>query len=221
MTIRDEIAEKGCDARAIAAKIGKDKRLIREVLAGMGSEGAREKYGCEKVIRFISETNPAVIYPHFDEIVSYLDSDNSFLKWGAIITISNLACIDKADKIDSLFKKYFAPIMGNVMITAGNTIASGARIALAKPYLANKIAGEILKVRSAVYETEECRNVAIGHAIEAFSKIYDLVRDKKKLIEFITTQTRNTRKAVRIKVLKFISKHKPVETGKRERHEPR
>jgi hypothetical protein len=202
-----KIAEKGSDIQAIVREVAKDKKLIRTVLSGMASKKAREKFGCEKVIRFASEEYPAKIYPYFDEIASYLDSDNSFLKWGAIITISHLARVDKQGRIDAIFAKYFAPIRGCVMIAANNTIAGGGRIALAKPLLADRIAKEILVVQKAKYATTECKNVATGEAIDAFFVFFDSIRSKKAVMEFVRAQLENTRTAVRKKAIRFLKKY--------------
>jgi hypothetical protein len=94
------------------------------------------------------------------------------------------------------------------MITAGNTIASAARIALYKPRLIERITQEILKVEKAKYQTKECVNVACGHAIDSFSQFYEKIIDKGPVIEFIKRQIRNTRAPVRKRAEKFLKKHK-------------
>jgi hypothetical protein len=38
----------------------------------------------------VSEKKPELVYSYFDFLVKLLDSENNFLKWGSIITISNL-----------------------------------------------------------------------------------------------------------------------------------
>ena len=55
-----------------------------------------------------------------------------------------------------------APICGNEMIAAANTIQGAADIALAKPYLAHRLARAIVEVRHAHYQRPECRQVAAG-----------------------------------------------------------
>jgi hypothetical protein len=94
------------------------------------------------------------------------------------------------------------------MITAANTIVGGARIALAYPDWADRIAAEILKVSRARYQTTECRNVAIGHAITAFSEFYDLLKNKMPVRQFVSSQRKNSRNAVRKKAEQFIKRHK-------------
>jgi hypothetical protein len=66
-----------------------------------------------------------------------------------------------------ILEEYLAPISGPQMIDAANTIQGATSIALAKPYLADRIAAAVLAVEHAQYQRAECRNIAIGHAIRA------------------------------------------------------
>jgi hypothetical protein len=58
------------------------------------------KFKCEKILRFISEKSPHLIYPFLNFYSELMHSENSFLKWGAIITIANLAKVDNHNKIE-------------------------------------------------------------------------------------------------------------------------
>jgi hypothetical protein len=136
-----------------------------------------------------------------------LDSANSFLKWGAIITIGNLASLDSENKFEKIYAKYFAPVHGPVMITAANIIESASKIALAKPHLREKITKEILKVNNAKYQTDECRNVAIGHAIDSLDRYFEQIKNKKPVMDFVRQQLENTRAPVRKRAEKFVKKH--------------
>lgn len=50
------------------------------------------------------------------------------------------------DKFEKILDRYLAPIPGPVLIMATNVIGGAAKIALAKPALAERITGELLKV---------------------------------------------------------------------------
>ncbi len=96
------------------------------------------KFGCEKILRLISEQQPDLIYPYFDFFIDLLDNDNKFLKWGAIITISNLVCVDKNNKFEKVFEKDYAPISGHIMVTSSNIIGNSYKIIGARPDLKEK-----------------------------------------------------------------------------------
>jgi hypothetical protein len=203
-----KIARKGSNPTKIAAEVIRCPDLIDAVVEGLSAKQPAVKYGCEKVLRKIGEMQPDLLYPYFDFLAAMLNCDNSFLKWGAIQNIAHLARVDAAGKFELIFDKYYTPIPGPVMITAASIIASSARVALAKPHLADRIAAEILKVESAVYKTPECRNVAIGHAIDSFDQFFDRVQTKNRIVQFVQRQLQNSRAPVRKRAEKFLKKRK-------------
>jgi hypothetical protein len=199
-----QLAAKEITAETIAEKVIQHPELLPEVFEGLNESKANIKYGCLKVLRLISEQQPELLYPKFDFFVELLDSEVTFFKWGAIIIIANLAAVDTNHKFESVFDKYFAPIPDHVMITAANIIGSSAKIALAKPDLTERITKEILKVEKAIYQTDECRDVAIGHAIKSFQHFFDQIKNKKPVIMFIKKQLDNTRNGTRKAAEKFL-----------------
>jgi hypothetical protein len=204
--LQQEIAKKETDMEKTVAKVIKKPELLSEVFEGLGSDKARIKYGCVKALRLISEKKPEILYPRMDFFSDLLDSDNNFFKWGAIHTIANLAAADSERRFEVIFDKYFAPIPGPELIPAGNVIGGAAKIALAKPELSDRIAKEMLKVEKAKYQTAECRNVAMGHAIKSFDLFFDQIKDKEPVIKLIKKQLKNTRNATRKKAEKFLKK---------------
>lgn len=89
------------------------------------------------------------------------------------------------------------------MSDAATAIRGAAVIASAKPYLADRIARQILKVESVSYATPECRNVAIGHAIQALDQFFPAIKDKRLVQSFMARQMNNRRPATRSKASKF------------------
>ncbi len=187
-----------------ARKAANNPQLLPEILKGVSGEAARARFGCAKTLQVLSKSNPELLYPHFDFFVRLLDSPNKILQWEAALVLAELAHVDADDKFSQIFDKYFAPIGGPVMITAANVIRGGAEIVAAKPHLADRIAAEVLKVASARYQTAECRNVAISHAIVAFGEFLHLLRDPAPVIRFVQGQLRNSRPATRKKAEQFL-----------------
>ena len=206
-TLENKLAGKSASPETLAANIIKQPESLHEALEGLGADKARVKYGCLKVLRIISEKNPAVLYPEFARLVSLLDSENNIFKWGAIQCIGNLAAVDSEGKIDRMLDKYLQPISGHIMITAANVIGGAGKIARAKPLLAGRIARALLRVEKSNYQTEECRNVALGHAVASFDLFFEHLDKPQTVIEFVQRQLRNRRNAVRVKAAKFLKKH--------------
>jgi hypothetical protein len=201
------IAQAALDPLRLALKAIREPRLLPAINAGLRADKTRVKFGCAKALQLISEQRPDQIYPFFDRFVHLLDHENKILQWQAIFVLSQLARADDEDKFAEIFDKYFSPIPGPVMITAANVIQGGARIAQAKPHLADRIAAEILKVGKARYQTAECRNVAIGHAIVALGDILPLLRNPAPVLTFVRRQIRNSRPATRKKAERFLKSH--------------
>ena len=136
-------------------------------LADISSRDPKIKYGCAKNLLAVAKENPAEIYPELDFFVELLDSENNIIKWTAIDIIGRLARVDEAKKIDTLLERLFGLLNTGKMITANHAIMALADIALARPEHQQKITDELLKVECYNYDTDECRNIAIGAVIQA------------------------------------------------------
>ncbi|MFQ5652513.1 MAG: hypothetical protein ACE5IY_21485, partial [bacterium] len=124
-----EIAQKEIDQEDIADEVIKQPELLSDVMTGLGSHSANIKFGCAKVLRLISEKEPALLYPEMDFFIGHLDNENNIFKWTAICILANLSAVDSQNRIEEIFDKYFMPITGPVLITASNIIAGAAKIA--------------------------------------------------------------------------------------------
>jgi hypothetical protein len=202
------LSRKGADPGLAADAAARNPKMLASVLEGIAAKEARVRYGCAKVLVIISEKWPSALYPRFDFLAGLLDSENKILRWNATWILANLATVDSRKKFEKIFDRYFAPIPGPVMITGANVIGAAARIAKAKPSLSGRISAELLKVERAEYQTPECRNIALGHAIKSFDQFFDQIEDKKPVIRLIRKQLENTRPATRKKAERFLHKHR-------------
>ena len=219
--LQSEIAKSKVNLEALAERIGRQPDSLPEILDGLQIDQARTKYGCLKVLRLLSETRPAILYPYFDSIASLLSSESSILKWGAIIIVGNLAAVDSKRKIDALLDEYLQPISGPVMITAANTINGAGKVARAKPHLVDRIVQALLQVERAKYQTPECRNVALGHVLKSVDLFFEHVRDPQAVMNFAKRQLRNRRNAVKLRARAFLKRHERIaqQTGCRQRRD--
>lgn len=203
-----QLSVKNVDKEELAIEVVSRPELLPDVLEGLRSDQASIKYGSDKILRIISEQRPEILYPHFDLFVTFLDSENNFLKWGALSIVANLTAVDSDNKFEDALGKYFSPIQGPALVAACNIIKGAAKIALAKPALTKRISTELLSIENGKYKTSECRNIALGQVIESISCFFDQIDDKEPVIRFINKQLTNTRAATNKKAEKFIRKHK-------------
>ena len=59
----------------------------------------------------------------------------------------------------------------------------------------------------AQYQTDECRNVAAGHALQSLGRFLDLIEDQPAAAAFARAQLENRRPSTRRKAEEFLKKH--------------
>ena len=114
--------------------------------------------------------------------------------------------VDSDNRLEKLLDVYLQPIPVPVMITAANVIRGAGKIAQAKPQLADRIAQACMRVETAKYQTAECRNVAIGHAIESLESFFTHLQRPQPVLAFVRRQRDNPRNAVKKKAARFLKK---------------
>src|ERR1022692_4953086 len=171
---RPERSQRSLPVAPLVDAVEHNNELIEEVLAGIDAKRAGVKFGASKALRILSERVPEALYPHFDSFAAMLDHENQILKWNAMLTLANLARVDREGKIEAILDRYLDPISGPDMISAANAIRGAVVIGMAKPHLVRRILLRIMRVERAQYATPECRNVAIGHALKALEPLADL-----------------------------------------------
>ena len=188
----------------LADAVERNHELLSDVMAGVGSARGALKLGSSKALRVLSERTPELLYPHFDFFTALLEQDNLILKWNAILTLANLARVDKKARIEGILDRYLAAIEGPHLITAANTIRGAAVIGSAIPALIPRIIPAIMKVENAVYSTPECRNVAVGHALQALALLAPKTIDVRAIRLFAARQLGNPRPATSAKARRFL-----------------
>ena len=211
-SIIGELASPKVNLPTLATRVIRAPQLVEALLEGLSSPSARIKYRSAKLLAVLSERSPVLLYPYFDLFVRLFDGDNRILRWNAMRILGNLAPVDDCGRLEPLLGRFFAPILGEELIDANSVIAAAPAIALAKPHLADQIAACILNVSRANYATRECRNIAIGRAIDSFDGLIMLVKQREPITEFVRRQLRNPRPATRRRAERFLKKwnaHEP------------
>jgi hypothetical protein len=204
-----EIASKSITKRDLLQRVKKDFSLLPTVLDGVSSPKAAVRYGCASVLMDLSQAYPEKLYPHMDSFIALLDSKYRILTWNALAIIANLARVDDNRKFDAIFTKYYSFLNDEYMITVANVVGYSGKIALAKPYLTQRIADELLKVRrisTTPHLTEECKRVIAEKAIESFDVFFNQIDNRKKVVDFVKSQLNSPRKTLKIKAENFLRK---------------
>jgi hypothetical protein len=204
-----KLANKSMTARELLQIVEQDWTLLPRLLEGVSSSKASIRYGCSKVLMGLSEAHPTKLYPFIDSIIDLLDSKYRILIWNALAMIANLARVDENKKFDAAFDKYYSFVNNEYMVTVANVVGHSGKIALAKPYLTDKITNELLKVDDislTPHLTEECKRVIAEKAIESFDLFFDKVTQKKRVISFVEKHTSSSRRTLRATAENFLKK---------------
>jgi hypothetical protein len=201
-----DIRDKAIEKKTIARQVAEKPPLIADFITALADKDAAVRYGCAKTLHLLSETRPDLLYPHFDDFLHLLRNGNNIMQAEGLFILSNLAPVDSENRIDAVIEDYLGPIKGPVLMVAANAVQGAARIAAAKPHLANRIAQAILEVSEGSYKTPECKQVIGGQAVEALDAITHLVTDLRPLRKFIRAQTESSRKSTRTKAEKVLKR---------------
>jgi hypothetical protein len=204
-----KLANKSVTKKELLQMVKQDFSLLPEVLNGVSSSKAAIRYGCAKVLMDLSEEHPEQLYPHMDSFISLLDSKYRILTWNAMAIIANLANVDEDKKFDAIFDKYYSFLNDAYMVTVANVVGNSAKIALAKPYLTQKITTELLKVENistTPHLTEECKRVIAEKAIRSFAVFFSKIEQKEEVISFVARHSNSPRKSLKTAAEEFLTK---------------
>jgi hypothetical protein len=204
-----ELGNKSLTKEALLQKVREDPSLTPDMLNGVSSSKAAVRYGCAKVLMDLSEEQPERLYPYMDSFTALFDSRYRILVWNAMAIIANLARVDRDKKFDKIFDKYYGFLNDPYMVTVANVVGNSCKIAVAKPYLVEKITSELLKVENVStnpHLTAECKRVIAEKATEYFDAFFDRIEAKDEVISFVKRYKNSSRKSLKAKAESFLKK---------------
>jgi hypothetical protein len=204
-----KLADKSLTKEELYQKVTQNYNLISTVLNGTFSSKASIRYGCAKVLMDLSEELPEELYPYMENFIALLDSKYRILTWNAMAIIANLAVVDEDKKFDAIFDKYYSFIDDEYMVTVANVVGHSGKIALAKPYLIERITDVLLDVENistSPHLSEECKRIIAENAIKSFDLFFDKIEQKEKVILFVKKHLQSQRKTLRKTADSFLDK---------------
>ena len=204
----NQIADKTLTSEVLFKKVEKDFALVPILLEGITSTKATIRYTCARVLVDLSRIYPENLYKYINQFIELLKSDYRIIKWNAMAIIANLASVDKNKVLDYNFDKYFGLLHDGYMVTVANLASYSSKIGLAKPYLANAIAHELLNVENITLTpnlTEECKRVIAEQAINSFDLMFSLFDEKTKteVLSFVNNQLESPRDSLKRRAKTF------------------
>lgn len=204
-----KLADRTLSKTELRQKVEQDFSLLPMLLNGVSSQKATIRYGCAKILLDLSADYPAKLYPHMDTFVALLGGKYRILTWNAMVILANLAQVDKKQKFEAIFDRYYSYLNDQYMVTVANVVDNSGKIALAKPHLIPKITENLLKVENlsvTPHLTDECKRVIAQAAIKSFDVFFDQVVQKEKVLAFVERQLNTSRRSLRIQAESFLKK---------------
>jgi hypothetical protein len=191
-----KLAVKELSRAEITQYVESDFELLPILFEGLACSKAAVRYGCGALLMDLSAKCPSKLYPYMDNFVSLLDSKYRILTWNALGTIANLTAADQELKFDAIFDLYYSFLRSEYMVTVANVVVFSEKILQNKPYLADWIALELLKVKNlkiTPHLTNECKLVIAEKAIQTFNTLIRYTKNKSALIKFVEKYQNSTR----------------------------
>ena len=204
MNIIPELDTKDVDVASLAKRVLEDMEVLPELLDGILASKDFIRFNSFKVLLFISEEHPEVLYPRWDFFSALLDSDNSYQQYIAIYLISSLARADDSARLEGIFDKLYSILDGEGTITAAHLARNSGKIARAKPKLRARITERLLNIDR--NHRGKQKELIKGHAIEAFDEYFEEAENQPEILEFVRKQLQSQSPKTRKLAREFLKK---------------
>jgi hypothetical protein len=181
----------------------KDKVLLDGLLAGLLSKKSTVKYNSFKILYYISQENPEVLYGKWSFFESFLKSTDDSKKFYAIHLLVNLAKVDAEGKFEGLFDDFYGILNGKAFIPACHVAYVSYKIVNAKPELADKVTERLLNFDGSAYKHPE---LVKANAVTSFSEYFDKISDKNKVVSYVRELQRDKSSKVKKEANAFVKK---------------
>lgn len=202
--ISDLENNKDIDPKVYARKLIENFDLISEYLNGLLSKNETYRYNCFKVLNIVSEKRPDLLYPHWDFFINHLSSDNNYHKMAAVLIIANLTAVDKNQRFEKVFDKFYTNLKSEKTIVPIYVVKSSSKIVNFKPRLEKKITDLFLGIEK-IYNGKQIELVKSA-VIEAFSDIFEKSSKKDEIIIFVKNQLDSSSPKTKKTAKEFIGK---------------
>jgi hypothetical protein len=166
------------------------------------SKDPRIKFGFAKALLETAKKEPEVLFPYIDLFKELLAEKNQILKWTGIDILGLMAASKPSFNANGLTDDLVKLLSSGKLSTVNHAIFALTQIANAKPELKPQILSELLKVEHHEFETNECRNIAIGKVVEALKELK--IQPDKVVRRFLEKSTMNTRNATKKKAVQLL-----------------
>jgi hypothetical protein len=177
---------------------------IKKAISDIQSNKEKTRNIAFKFLLTISEEHPHKIYPYWDIFVDILRMQEVSNKYVSIPLIANLISADKENRFDKLFDEFYKLLEHESPVVSPHIARVSGKIIKARPELQNKILDMLLTTD----QTTKCRHKDLlkGYVIEGLDEGYEIIIQKKKVVEFVKRQLDSESPKTRKRAKEFLNK---------------
>jgi hypothetical protein len=204
MHLTPELDKKDVNVASLATRALEDAGVLAELLDGILAKKDFIRFNSFKILLFISEKHPEILYPRWDFFSGLLDSDNSYLQYIAIYLIANLARADANGRLEGLFEQLYGILDSEGTIAAAHLARNSGKIARAKPRLRARITKKLLNIDRT--HRGKQKELIKGHAIEDLGEYFEEAENQPEVIEFVRKQLQSQSPKTKKLAREFLKK---------------
>ena len=190
------------DTKAEASRASADEKVLVKLLEGLQAKSEAVRYPSFQILLCLSEECPEVLYPQWDFLADMLNSKNSYWKLSAVRLIANLTSVDRENRFERIFDRYY-DLLNDSVIIAGHVTANSGKIARVKPKLQPAITSRLLNID---HTTQKHKDLIKAGAIESFGEYFTEAENKDEIVKFVEQQLHSESPKTRKMAQEFLEK---------------
>ena len=204
--MKPDLSKKDVNIEKVVDLALENEDYLSELIANLRSKKEAVRFHSSRAVEIISRRNPGVLYPLWDEFSDLISGDNTYWKCSGIPIIANLTAVDRDDRFEKMFEKYFALMDDEKsFIPAAYLARSAAVVVRAKPELEPEITRRLLRIDETRHDPQR-RDLVKSDIIEAFDEYFERAGNPKKILEFVRKQLDCDSPKARKAAQKFLEK---------------
>jgi hypothetical protein len=173
MTIDLDLSLKDIDPESVVETAMKDSAFLEQLLEGIGpgTQKGAVRSNCSQAVMLLSQKHPEVLAPHWEFLNGLLKCDNSASKYVALHVMAENVAANPEGRFDGILDQLFTLLGDESVVVAGHMALVAARIAQARPDLAQRVIRSLLAFDQ-IQPGPAHRDLVAGYIIETLRVLF-------------------------------------------------
>ena len=169
--IQQILFTKKADLSQVMLRASQDVALFEKIFDGLDAKQENYRYNCYKVVYQIGCEQPQIVYPYWDRLAAFLDSENAYHRATGVYLLPRLLAVDSDRRFDRVAERYLV-LLGDTSIVVARYVAqNAATIAAFRPDLRGRVAAALLAVRKTAHN-ESRKDLLVSDVLDSLEQLY-------------------------------------------------